>query len=99
MTKYKTWKEYLASEQDAYLDEENRADCDVQYRVGGFIIDGQSNIGAYAVTTTDGQLIGIYVSSLYSKSAQITEVYVALGLMTEENYRDFYGPDSDYYED
>lgn len=71
---FKTWKAYYASEQEAYLDEENRADCDVQTTVNGYTIDGQSNIGAYAVSTDDGQLVGIYVSGLTSKEDQFEDL-------------------------
>lgn len=51
MKKYTEWNEYLASEQDAYLDPENCADCDVQFECGGFKVYGQSLLNAYEICT------------------------------------------------
>ncbi len=74
---YHTWRDYLASEQDAYLDEENCADCDVQTRMGEYRIYGQSNIGAYEVCH-DGETVGIYVSHCLSADDQWAELLAAL---------------------
>lgn len=45
---YNTWEEYYRSEQDAYLDEENGADEDVNVRIGDFWLSGSTAITSYS---------------------------------------------------
>ena len=49
MTKYTTWDEYLASEQDAYLVPDNPADCDVELHYGDLTVYGKTDIYAYEI--------------------------------------------------
>ena len=51
MKRYENWDDYLASEQDAYLDSENAADCDVQFEADGIWIYGKTDIHSYEICT------------------------------------------------
>ena len=49
MKRYANWDEYLKSEQDAYLDPENVADCDVQFEDDGIWVYGKTDIFSYEI--------------------------------------------------
>jgi hypothetical protein len=83
MLKYKTWAEYYASEQEYYIDEENCADYDVLTTHNYYEIHGQSNCGAYIITTIDDRgeycdLVGIWVSDYISEEHQLEEIIAEL---------------------
>lgn len=71
MISFKSWADYYASEQDAYLDSENGADENIRTKVLGFTVAGDTRIGAYAVYSVDSELVGIYTTGLMAADDQI----------------------------
>ena len=78
MKKYNSWDEYFKSEQDCYLDNENVADCDVQYEMTGSLgvsLYGMRSIRSYAMTI--GERVIIYTDAEESEVRR--SVYGVIG--------------------
>lgn len=89
---YKTWEEYHNSEQDAYLDEENVADCDIDnVQYAGLFIYGQTNIEAWHIY--EAADFGYPLAILADADEEDVREYIKSNLNREPEY--YYWLDTD----